>query len=475
MKVQVDTGREPTVCGGVASTHYSKRNTHAVPIQFLDSCQVALTASVDWLYNTCFPELGRSEEFLHTCGVKFTMRTMLLWLAVSGLLVLPGCRPDDAPKKGQQNEAATQEQGPAATGTRELSNTPHSKTPGDSTATESEQGRQGMSEKTGQGKATATTYPYEELISKAQDHDLLADYKQCEDELREEPDSVELRIKRVYYIYSAGTIFMSRDEKLQANTAFREALQLAQQLVKDKPQIDNKYRGFLAAVYYNGACVTSLGGQADSAKDILNQAIDWGWSDLDAIRSDPDLENVRALAEFDADLAGWAQRVEELQRERARDDLAEGKTFPFTFQVEDLQGSQLSLDNFKGKVVIVDIWGTWCPPCREEIPSFVKLQEKYGPQGLQMVGLNYENAQGEEAKGLVQDFIKSHGINYPCALGTEKIRAQVPQFEGYPTTIFIDRTGKVRIMLVGAHEYSYLEAIVDILIDEPVAAAEGSQ
>ena len=75
----------------------------------------------------------------------------------------------------------------------------------------------------------------------------------------------------------------------------------------------------------------------------------------------------------------------------AQEVLASGETFPFDFTLTDFSGQNISLTGFQGKVLIVDIWGTWCPPCRAEIPSFVKLQTEYGPQGLQIVGLNYEH------------------------------------------------------------------------------------
>jgi thiol-disulfide isomerase/thioredoxin len=128
------------------------------------------------------------------------------------------------------------------------------------------------------------------------------------------------------------------------------------------------------------------------------------------------------------------------------------------------------LSSLLGKVVIVDIWGTWCPPCRAEIPSFILLQTEFGPQGLQIVGLNYERAETEEEKvEAVRKFIEEFGINYPCAMGTDEIQQQVPNFEGFPTTLFIDRSGRVRAKLVGLHDSMYLRALVEQLLAEPAA------
>ena len=147
--------------------------------------------------------------------------------------------------------------------------------------------------------------------------------------------------------------------------------------------------------------------------------------------------------------------------------LNSGKTFPFDFALTDLSGQNISLTGYQGKVLIVDIWGTWCGPCKMEIPSFIKLQTEYGPQGFQMVGLNYEREKDEAAnKDAVTKYMQENGMNYPCAMGTEEIRQQVPDFIGFPTTLFIDRTGKVRGKVVGTHAYSFLEAMVKTLLAE---------
>ena len=136
------------------------------------------------------------------------------------------------------------------------------------------------------------------------------------------------------------------------------------------------------------------------------------------------------------------------------------------FAVTDVQGQTHRLTDYRGKVVIVDFWGTWCPPCRAEIPSFVRLQEEYGPQGLQIIGLSYEKSAPKSATRTVQTFMAANGINYPCALGTRDILNQVPGFEGFPTTIFLDKTGPGPCLGSGLHKYEYLESIVKQLLAE---------
>ena len=223
----------------------------------------------------------------------------------------------------------------------------------------------------------------------------------------------------------------------------------------------------MSSFAYNEACALALKGEADEAKLSLQQAVELGFTDADHIRSDGDLASLRESESFDADLDKWLATAAEKVIEHAKEELAKGETFPFEFALTDIDGTEQSVEQYKGKVLIVDVWGTWCPPCRAEIPSFVKLQEAYGEDGFQMIGLNYEGGgDDEEMSKTVKDFVDANGINYPCALGTDEVQRQIPDFGGYPTTLFIDRSGKVRMKAVGLHEYSYLEAIVKALLEE---------
>lgn len=111
----------------------------------------------------------------------------------------------------------------------------------------------------------------------------------------------------------------------------------------------------------------------------------------------------------------------------------------FDLKVLDGGGKTMKLSSLRGKAVIVDFWATYCGPCKIEMPWFVELQKKYGPDGLQIVGVAVDDA-GEKA---ISDFTKKMGINYPILIGTEKVADQYGGLDGLPTTFFLDRSGKV--------------------------------
>ena len=109
------------------------------------------------------------------------------------------------------------------------------------------------------------------------------------------------------------------------------------------------------------------------------------------------------------------------------------------WELKDVSGKSVKSSDFKGKVVILDFWATWCPPCRAEIPHFVALQDKYAGKGLVIVGISVDS----DGPAVVSSFMKANQINYPIVMGTPDIAQLYGATQGIPTTFVIDRKGNI--------------------------------
>jgi thiol-disulfide isomerase/thioredoxin len=114
------------------------------------------------------------------------------------------------------------------------------------------------------------------------------------------------------------------------------------------------------------------------------------------------------------------------------------------FVATDLNGRPISTATLRGKVVLINFWATWCPPCREEIPDLVALQDKYKDQ-LQIIGISQDSGSVED----VRRFVAEHRMNYPTVMSTAEIEALFPGVYALPTTFVLDREGKLAQKHVG--------------------------
>jgi thiol-disulfide isomerase/thioredoxin len=258
----------------------------------------------------------------------------------------------------------------------------------------------------------------------------------------------ERAIRSPLYIQSAEAIRKLRDHYKDLSTQERE---------------------LIAPLVYDEACTFALDGQPEKALDRLAEAIDAGLEDPEMVKADEDLASLRKSPRY----AELVRKLEENARQRAQRNaktlLAENTPFPFGFELPDLDGKTVKLDDVKGSVILVDLWGTWCPPCRKEIPVYKQLLAKYRARGLTIVGINYERGPEAYWGSIIRRFISEQGVPFPCLIGDDKTRDQVPNFAGYPTTLFLDRSRKVRARVEGYHSLVALEAIVVPLLEEASA------
>src|SRR5947209_9721521 len=142
----------------------------------------------------------------------------------------------------------------------------------------------------------------------------------------------------------------------------------------------------------------------------------------------------------------------------------QGKAAP-DFSLPSLTGQSMKLSDFQGKAVLLNFWATWCEPCKVEMPWFVDLQKKYGPQGLQVLGVAMDDASPKD----IAAFAQKMGVNYPILIGKEEVGAQYGGIDYLPSTFYISRDGKIMDHVFGLVSRSEIEASIEKALSQQVA------
>lgn len=128
-------------------------------------------------------------------------------------------------------------------------------------------------------------------------------------------------------------------------------------------------------------------------------------------------------------------------------------------EFELLDGSKFKVSDRKGKVLMLNIWGTWCGPCRAEMPHLIALQNKYGPQGFEVIGLNIGDGEGTpETVEQIKTFAAAEKLNYTLARSPNSATAQfykITKQQSVPQSLLIDREGRLRGVFSGAGQRIY--------------------
>jgi thiol-disulfide isomerase/thioredoxin len=134
--------------------------------------------------------------------------------------------------------------------------------------------------------------------------------------------------------------------------------------------------------------------------------------------------------------------------------------------LKDLDGKDVSIAQYKGKVVLVNFWATWCEPCRFEIPWLIEMQQKYGAKGFTVVGV----AMDDEGRSVVAPFVEKerfdvNGVksqmNYPIVIGNDAAADKFGGLLGYPTSVLIDRDGKQIKRITGLISYEEISKTIE--------------
>lgn len=139
--------------------------------------------------------------------------------------------------------------------------------------------------------------------------------------------------------------------------------------------------------------------------------------------------------------------------------LSEGDRAP-GFSLPKVNGGTMKLSDYKGKVVLVNFWATWCPPCRREIPDFTRVYKKYSKQGFVILGLSVD----QEGASPVKSAIKEMSINYPVAMANQETVDAYGGIRAIPTSFLVDKNGKLTQKVVGGIDEKRLEAMLQPLL-----------
>jgi thiol-disulfide isomerase/thioredoxin len=293
--------------------------------------------------------------------------------------------------------------------------------------------------------------------------------EEIDEQLKLRPDDLNLLKSKAILLQSVAARKVQEGRRDEGYADYELSGELWRKVKAQSPELNSVDASGYSVALYNQACALSLKKEIEPALTALRESLEAGFEQTNLLTTDSDLDNLRDHAEFKA-------ITEDLHKFRliaARKLVSSEPLFPFEFDLPNLDGKQVSSKDYLGKVIIVDFWGTWCGPCVAEIPHFVKLHQKHRDQGFDMVGINYENgASSEEKIKVIRDFKAISNVSYECLLGDSATSNQVPGFGAFPTTLFIDRQGKVRAKLVGGQSYEVLEGIVEVLLAEPSLSVE---
>lgn len=272
-------------------------------------------------------------------------------------------------------------------------------------------------------------------------------------QLSESVDSVSAPIAAKLRVYSGHVAQRLRDNPSYPKNALealaKPMVDMAQGYAQQQ-KVDLAYRSIESAI---GCGYSDYRGLADK---------EWFVSLGDSATAN------RWMASFDVSYQNatdaWSQQV-----------VREFQGANFNFSLRNIDGNTVAKRDFTGKILVVDLWATWCPPCRKGIPDFIKLQQNHRRNGVAVLGISMDAPETpDDTLNTVQSFVEAEKVNYDIALGDTTISSQLQGKMALPTTLFLDRDGRVRYIARGYHDYAKVEAITKVLLNEsqPISSSD---
>lgn len=234
----------------------------------------------------------------------------------------------------------------------------------------------------------------------------------------------------------------------------------------DNKKLSPKSHKYLAQPLYDKALVLWQKQERELAANALKVSFEAGFSEVAKAKSDFNYEFLAATDIIRTTIESAVDSMVASEIKKARKLMLEFNSFAYNIDVDGLESGRLTSAQFAGKPMVVDLWATWCPPCRKSTPHFVRLREEYKKSDLTVLAISLDDMDNPlGTRETVKAAAEEHHFNYPCGLGSYSVINQIGGELQLPTTLFIDSNGNVRYVAQGYMEFVKLNALTKALME----------
>ncbi|WP_075085136.1 TlpA disulfide reductase family protein [Mariniblastus fucicola] len=270
-----------------------------------------------------------------------------------------------------------------------------------------------------------------------------------------------------HYLVAIGKL---ADSIADTSPATSGKLYLAQAKVaanlKTNPGFPQESLSLLAGPLMGKAFAKAIAKDADGTLAAMKPAFEAGFTDYEMLLDNEfikELKSDKVNALVKSKFVAYKKGL----KKWARNSVANFKSFDFKFDVADIEAGRIRNSDFRGRILVLDLWATWCQPCREAIPHFVKLDKEFRSDNVDIVGISMDNPDDpRKSLKVVRNFVDDNGVEYAMAMGNRSVMNQLAPGQKLPTVLFIDTQGKVRFIAEGPHNFFQLAAITNELIKQ---------
>jgi thiol-disulfide isomerase/thioredoxin len=246
--------------------------------------------------------------------------------------------------------------------------------------------------------------------------------------------------------------------------------------LKANPNYPADGRAFLGDSLAGLSTALVLREDISGANLALTEASDLGFCEFEKIEELEALKKIKGYQAFEAHLGQLRQKYLAGLKDWSSNEVSRFEKFRFDFHINSVKGGSISSQNRNGDIMVIDLWATWCPPCRQALPHFDRLHKDYRKSGVRVIGISMDSPDDPgQSLARVREFMTKHEFKFACGMGTNELKAQLPADLKLPTTLYVDRTGNVRYMSNGYQDYAKVAAITETLLQERIPVATGSR